>query len=532
MYTFSSKLKTFAFILMILGVLGIGYSFLTAPKTVEDVEKILAAESHGHGDAHGDGHEGHAHTTQDVHTPEAAHDHNATEHAIHDDVDHAENTAKHTTGTPAVDSLTATAAATHDKAQVSGHDQDVQDNVAHTEMGHDHAADAAHAEGAHAGHDAHAEHAEHKAHLEHVLHQLQNKPWAAVYVAAIFFMLISLGVLAFYAIQYAAQAGWSPILFRVMEGITSYLLPGSIIFFILLLTACFYDTTHNNIFIWMDKDVVAADHLIQGKSGYLNIPFFLIRAVIFLAGWNLYRYFSRRNSIANDDASDNLLYKKTFKMSAAFLVFFIVTESIMSWDWIMSVDPHWYSTLFGWYVFASFFVSGITTIAMITIFLKSQGYLEQVNTSHLHDLAKFMFGISIFWTYLWFSQFMLMWYADIPEEVTYFVTRIEQYNLPFFGMLAMNFVFPVLILLNTDFKRLSWIVVMAGIIILCGHYIDFFNMIMPATVGDQWFIGAGEIGAILFFFGLFIFVVFTALTKAPLTVKRNPYLEESKHFHY
>jgi hypothetical protein len=213
-------------------------------------------------------------------------------------------------------------------------------------------------------------------------------------------------------------------------------------------------------------------------------------------------------------------------------VFFIVTESIMSWDWIMSVDPHWYSTLFGWYVFASFFVSGITTIAMITVFLKSQGFLPQVNTSHLHDLAKFMFGISIFWTYLWFSQFMLMWYANIPEEVTYFVTRIEEYNLPFFGMLAMNFIFPVLILLNTDFKRLSWIIVMAGIVILCGHYIDFFNMIMPATVGDQWFIGAGEIGAILFFFGLFIFVVFTALTKAPLIVKRNPYLEESKHFHY
>lgn len=539
MYTFSSRLKTFAVILMVLGILGIGYSFFTAPKTIEDVEKILKEQEDHHG---GHGAASHhpdatAATTQEVHAPEA-NQKDATDHVIHDNQDHAENIEKHTTGS--VDEPV-----THnaDTTQNMAADQDVHDNVAHTEMGQNHAADAhghdahagetaeEHAAHAHEGHDAHADLAAHQKHLEHVLHQLQNKPWAAVYVACIFFMLISLGVLAFYAIQYAAQAGWSPMLFRVMEGITAYLLPGSIIFFVLLLCACFH-IGHNGLFVWMDKDVVAHDHLIQGKSGYLNIPFFLIRAVIFLAGWNLYRFLSRRNSIANDDANDDSLYKKTFKMSAAFLVFFIVTESIMSWDWIMSVDPHWYSTLFGWYVFASFFVSGITTIAMITIYLKSKGYLEYVNTSHLHDLAKFMFGISIFWTYLWFSQFMLMWYANIPEEVTYFVTRIEKYNLPFFGMLAMNFVFPVLILLNTDFKRLTWIVVMAGIVILCGHYIDFFNMIMPATVGDQWFIGAGEIGAILFFLGLFIFVVFTALTKAPLMLKRNPYLEESKHFHY
>lgn len=127
---------------------------------------------------------------------------------------------------------------------------------------------------------------------------------------------------------------------------------------------------------------------------------------------------------------------------------------------------------------------------------------------------------------------MLIWYSNIPEEVTYYVTRIEQYNLPFFGMLVMNFVFPLLILINTDFKRITWIIVMAGIVILFGHYIDFFNMIMPATVGDQWFIGAGELGSLAFFLGLFIFVSFNALTKAPLVPERNPFIEESKHFHY
>jgi Ni/Fe-hydrogenase subunit HybB-like protein len=127
---------------------------------------------------------------------------------------------------------------------------------------------------------------------------------------------------------------------------------------------------------------------------------------------------------------------------------------------------------------------------------------------------------------------MLIWYSNIPEEVTYFITRIEQYNLPFFGMVVLNFVLPLIILINSDFKRLSWIVVMAGVIILCGHYVDFFNMIMPATVGDQWFIGIPELSSLAFFVGLFIFVVFTALTKVPLLPKRNPFIEESKHFHY
>jgi len=198
----------------------------------------------------------------------------------------------------------------------------------------------------------------------------------------------------------------------------------------------------------------------------------------------------------------------------------------------MSVDPHWFSTLFGWYVFASMFVSGITAIALITIYLKAKGYLEKVNDNHIHDLAKFMFAISVFWTYLWFSQFMLIWYSNIPEEVTYFVTRIEDYNLPFFGMLIMNFIFPLLILMNSDYKRVNWFVVMAGIVILLGHYVDVYNMIMPATVGDQWSFGVSEIGGLLFFTGLFIYVVFNTLTKAPLEASGDPFIGESERFVY
>lgn len=508
MYTISRNLRITAILLIVLGGIGIAVGFMQAPKTIEQAQEIITKNSdhgsHGgdHGAAHGDAHK-------------ASENHGSKE---------ASHVAKETEVKPVGDTLASTKDTTAAAASVT------KDTTASQNAANNHAATPAHGkehkESAHAGHD---DHAAHQKHLEHQFHQLQNKPWAALYVACIFVMLISLGVLVFYAIQQVAQAGWSPVLFRVMQGITAYLPVGSAIFFVLLMLSALH---FNHIFVWMDEEVVKTDKLIRAKAGYLNPTFWLIRAAIFLAGWNLYRYLSRKNCLAQDAASDDTFYKKNFKLSAGFLVFFIVSESIMSWDWIMSFDPHWFSTLFGWYVFASFFVSGITTIALVTIYLQSVGQLKFVNSSHLHDLAKFMFGISVFWTYLWFSQFMLIWYANIPEEVTYFVQRIEDYNLPFFGMIAMNFLFPLLILINSDFKRLKWVIVMAGIVILLGHYIDFFNMIMPATVGDQWFIGVSEIGSLMFFVGLFLLIVFTALGKVDLLVKRNPFIEESKHFHY
>ncbi len=441
MYTFSRKLKTFSFTLMIIGLLGVGYSFLSTPNSVEDV-KMMLQDSH---DTHGETEKSNENDT----------------HAIAD-------------GT---------------------------EDTAYSD-------------------DAHA---------EHVFHLLKNKPWSALYVALFFFFMISLGTLVFYAIQHAAQAGWSVVLFRVMEAITAYLPIGAVLLFVFFVISGLH---MNHIFIWMDPDVVAHDELIQNKSGYLNLPFFLGRASFYILGWVLYRQYARKLTLSQDKAIDLSNYKKLFKSSAAFLVFYLVTESMMSWDWIMSLDPHWFSTLFGWYVFASMIVSGITTIALVSIYLKGKGYLEFVNDSHLHDLAKYMFGFSIFWTYLWFSQFMLIWYANIPEEVTYFVTRFNDYQIPFLGMVVLNFVFPILVLMNSDYKRVNWFIVCTGIVILIGHYIDIFVMVMPATVGDQWSIGIPEISSVMLILGLFIYIVFTALTKAPLLAKGNPFIKESEQFHY
>ncbi len=452
MYQFSGKLKTFSIALMIIGALGVGYSFLTVPKTVEDAKEIIANQ-------------------QDSHETTVA------------------------THSPAVDS----------HAKPDSH------NNANTSE------------------DADDEHA------EHVLHALQNRPWAATYVALFFFLGISLLVLAFYAIQRVAQAGWSVVLFRVMEAITANLVPASILMFVVIMTSAGH---LNHLFVWMkegtfDPTSINYDAIIDGKKWWLNIPSWTIRSVVYLLGWNIYRFLTRKYSIAEDTAKDgNKIYKKNFHVSVIFLVFFMITESMMSWDWIMGLDPHWFSTLFGWYVLATLLVSAITVIALVTIYLRYKGHLPFVNDSHLHDLAKYMFGFSVFWTYLWFAQFMLIWYADMSEETVYFIARFNEYKIPFLGMVAMNFVFPILLLMNSDFKSKSWFVVIGGLVILAGHYLDVFVMIMPATVGDQWFIGIPELSALAFFIGLFIFVTFRAFANAAPLAKGNPFLQESEHFHY
>ncbi len=438
MYTFSSKLKTFSLVLMILGALGMGYGFFTAPKTTNDVKEMI-------------------HHVDEAHEADT---HEAT-------------------------------------AQISAEEE--------------------------------------QSHLEHALHQAQNRPWTAFFVPAFFFLMIAVLVLVFYAIQWAAQAGWSIVLFRVMEGITAYILPGSILLFLFLLASGFH---MNHMYAWMaegtfNPESANYDAIIDGKSWWLNTSGWLIRGFIYLFVYNIFRWMLRKNSIALDENNDISIYKKNFNFAVIFIVIFAIFELFMSFDWLMTLDPHWYSQLYSFYVFSSMIVSGITVIAMVTIYLKHKGFLPFVNDSHIHDLAKYMFGFSIFWAYFFFDQFMLQWYANIPEETAYFMPRLlGSYQPIFIGMIVINFVFPFLILMDSDFKRTPWFVITAGMLILIGHYMDIFQLISPATVGNHWSFGIPEIASLAFFLGLFVFVVFTALTKAPLHAKGNPFMKESEIYHY
>jgi hypothetical protein len=483
MYQFSGKLKTFSLALIILGAVGIAFGFYNgSQKTIEDAQQVIAASHNGgHGASHGD-----ATTHNDA---SAADSHAATTDAHEGSIGHEEEKAHDSNSLQAEQHATTE---THDANEV-------------------------------------------KEHEAHVLHQLQNRPWSAFYVALFFSLGITLLVLAFYAIQRVAQVGWSVLILRVMEAITGNLLPVSILMVLVLVASVMH---LNHIFPWMSDGIFDPtsenyDPIIDGKSWWMNTTGFLVRSIAYLVIWNAYRFFIRKSSIKEDTANDNnKTYKRNFTASVVFLFLFMITESMMSWDWIMGLDPHWFSTLFGWYVLSTLLVSALTVIAFFTIYLRSEGALPGVNDSHIHDLAKFMFGFSIFWTYLWFSQFMLIWYADIPEETTYFVARFTEYKLPFLGMVVMNFVFPILLLLNSDYKSKPWFVFIGGAVILVGHYIDVFIMVMPSTVGSEWFFGIPEISALSFFVGLFIYTTLSSFAKVSPIPKGNPFLKESEHFHY
>ncbi len=209
------------------------------------------------------------------------------------------------------------------------------------------------------------------------------------------------------------------------------------------------------------------------------------------------------------------------------------TFVVESWDWIMSIDPHWFSTIFGWYVFAEWGAIGFTTILLFTLYLKRQGYLEDVNENHIHDLGKWIFAMSLVWTYMWFSQLMLIWYANIPEEVTYFMARleIEKYIVLFWFSIIINIIEPIILLMSRDAKRDNGRLIFVCCVILVGHWINSYLLVTPGSLSKNGHIGFVEIGMGLGFAGLFIYLVLNSLTKQPLETSNHPFLDESKNLH-
>ena len=253
--------------------------------------------------------------------------------------------------------------------------------------------------------------------------------------------------------------------------------------------------------------------------------------VITVALWSYFGFKFRAISLAQDLApkGKTKLYFYNMKVAALFLVVFCLTMmSTTPWLWVMSIDAHWYSTLFSWYNFASSFVSGMAMIMLWVVYLKNQGNLKIVNKEHIHDLGKFLFAFSVFWTYLWFSQFMLIWYANIPEETTYFKVRMQgPYSIIFYANFIINFIMPILILMARPSKRNYFTVTFMAMIIVFGHWLDFFQMEMPGPLGAHWHLGWYEIGIFTGFIGLFIFAVSKSLAKHSLVTSNNPLLKET-----
>jgi hypothetical protein len=359
-----------------------------------------------------------------------------------------------------------------------------------------------------------------------------NRLFANLWLNNVYFTGIAVIGLFFAAVQYVAYAGWSVPIKRTLEALTAYLPLGAIVMLLVFLLG------KHQLFHWTDASLYELnnpnyDPIIAGKRAYLNQPFYLIRMVIYFAAWIFFAWWLRKQSLAEDLNGGLEYYHKSIRISAMFLVVFGVTSSMSAWDWVLSIDTHWFSTLFGWYVFASWFVSGLAATTLTVIFLKQAGYLRIVTANHLHDLGKFIFGFSIFWTYLWFSQFMLYWYANLPEEVIYFQERFGGYNNHYtwilFTNLLINFVFPFLVLMTRDAKRQIIMLKIVCIAILVGHWMDFYLMIMPGTMRGESGLGLIELGTMLIFLGAFLTLFTRKLMSAALVPVNHPFLEESIH---
>ena len=391
---------------------------------------------------------------------------------------------------------------------------------------------------------------------QHYFHVKKQRPWSSLFLSNLFFLMISLGALVWLAVQYISQSGWSVYLLRIPQAISYFLPFGGVIMLFIIITAALH---WHHTFHWMDTaltyeyvnensldtahpayshtmedgmiDNPKFDKIITGKTAYLNTPFYIFRSILYLLGWCIAAFLLRRYSIKEDIEGGTKWYNRAFALSAIFIVFAAVTTSTGAWDWIMSIDTHWFSTLFGWYSFASFFVSACAVIAIITIYLKYTGYLPEVNANHMHDFGRYLLAFSIFWTYTWFSQYLLIWYANIPEEVTYYVIRFDHYHILIIIALILNFVNPMLLIQDRAAKRLKGQVLFVAILILIGHYLDVYIMVMPGTVGTHWHLGVVEIGTFIGFIGFFTYIVLNGLSKVPLVQKNHPMLLESKHHH-
>lgn len=352
----------------------------------------------------------------------------------------------------------------------------------------------------------------------------------------VFFTGIAVIGIFFVAFNYIAQAGWGALIKRVPESF-GYYLPIAFV-----ITLILYFTGKHTLFHWTDHSLTdpASEHfdpIIASKTWYISEGFFILRMLLYFALWFFVWYKLRSYSVNEDLNADLQWHDKSIFWSAIFLLIWGVTSSTSAWDWVMSIDPHFFSTMFGWYVFASWFVSGLATITLVTLYLKDAGYLKWVNSNHLHDLGKFVFAFSIFWTYVWFAQFLLIYYANIPEEVVYFIERLKNdvYSPIFFMNLIINFVFPFLALMTRDSKRQGIILKVVCIAVLCGHWLDFYLMMTPGILHNdggldfQFFFV--EVGITMVFLGLFISAIMYGLSKANLVAKNHPMLEESLHHH-
>jgi hypothetical protein len=358
-----------------------------------------------------------------------------------------------------------------------------------------------------------------------------KRTWANYLIVNYYFLSLAMGGAFFLVIQSISQSGWSAAFRRVPEAMMAYI-PFAAVFFLLLYFGI------NDLYHWSHKDAVSPDPLLQHKSPFLNVPFFFTRMIIYFALWILLTRILRKISIREDKSDPAnqtgilLLFSKSELYSKIFIFVFAITFSLSAFDWIMSVDVHWYSTIFALKNLVASFLHGVSILALIIFILYKRGYFPFLNEYHLHDLARYIFMLSIVWGYFWFAQFMIIWYGNIPEETVYYFVRWKDgWKVLFFLEIILNWAIPFLILLPVKTSRNMTVITAVILFLIIGQYLDLFVQIIPGTTGLLRF-GWIEGGLFLGYAGLFSLVVAITLSKTKIIPTNHPYLDESIGHHF
>lgn len=341
-----------------------------------------------------------------------------------------------------------------------------------------------------------------------------------------FFLTLALGSVAFLALLYVSNAGWASVFKRVPEAFAAYVPVGSLVMLGVL-------AGMPVLYLWARPGVMESDHLLNAKQAFLNVPGFALRMVALLGLWAFFAWRLRTGSLRQD--KDDQSFEPTRRnvaASALFLVLFAPTFCLASFDWLMSLEPHWFSTIYGMYNIAGLLASSTAALTLAVVLLKRAGLMPHVNASHLHDMGKLMFGFATFWAYLWLSQFLLIWYANIPEETTHYATRMHGgWGVLFWANVALNWALPFFLLLPRPAKRSESHLLRVAAIMLVGRWLDVWLMVAPPNSAERLLPGLWDVAGLVGLGALFIWVVARAVSKVPLVPHGDPYLVESLHHH-
>lgn len=344
-------------------------------------------------------------------------------------------------------------------------------------------------------------------------------------VAFLYFLSLALGALFFVLIQYAAQGGWGVVLRRIGETIFATLPMMAVLFLPIVLGL-------GVLYEWAHPGATEHDAVLLWKSPYLNVPFFLIRAVIFFGLWSAIALFYYRGSSGQDSTGDPTVSARLRKFAGPAIIGLALTTTLASVDWIMSLTPHWYSTMFGVYFFAGCFLGFIALLSLLSAAMRGAGLLDTViSAEHLHDVGKLLFGFTAFWAYIGFSQFFLMWYANLPEETIWYKTRIEGSWLSIALLLMVgHFIAPFFYLMGRSVKRNGSTLAVGAVWLLVMHYVDLYWQVMPTLHPEGFSPSILDVTAFLAVGGCFVATASWLMRRQALVPLRDPRIAESLAF--